>query len=488
MFGQNDADGCFFVPHPEMYNTANFSRTVKSDFSADDPYVLRLLFHLTRNSNGENILGVTEDDFMRAVARLNIEFNQFNIFFKYNGIKCLDDDAFVVVGPTWTELRDEVIDTGNYDDESINLFVAPIGNAAYFQYSDVFCKYTNFKSETNTSIIHEMGHALSLLHIFDGTLPSTDFIYDNLPLCDDNPLPRLAIPKFDPTPVYPDTYPTSPENVTRDPNNQYYNADEAGDFVIDTSAAFWSYKQHACVDYSSNPHVKYFVADPRIVDEVGEMYVDLVDEINNFLDYLDLDGLRDHFSDGQGVRMREAIENDIFGVLQQKLTTIASLYEPYEGVYFTSGNYLEYLANPPHFQPGFDYYFVECGDGSNEQYVSPTPYGQTFSYTTIIVHSQPKTDLTGRVKHPNHSAIRINQSDNSIPHKCWNNWNKSASSGSITKFNDGVINTNVTIYPKDSLQINDSNLIPDLINGLYKIDKQYNDGSQEQNIIIKNNE
>ena len=60
--------------------------------------------------------------------------------------------------------------------------------------------------------------------------------------------------------------------------------------------------------------------------------------------------------------------------------------------------------------------------------------------------------------------------------------------GNITKFHDGVINSNYTIYPIDSIQINDPDLIQNLDNGLYKIDKQYNDGSQEENLIIKNNE
>ncbi|GER59031.1 hypothetical protein [Patiriisocius marinus] len=63
----------------------------------------------------------------------------------------------------------------------------------------------------------------------------------------------------------------------------------------------------------------------------------------------------------------------------------------------------------------------------------------------------------------------------------------SPTGGSVTKFNDNIINTNVTITTKDSLQINSDTMIDDLPQGLYKVEKIYNDGAIEQTVILKEN-
>ena len=470
-----------------MYNINHFSRTVKSDFTPDDPLVLNVQFHIVRDDDGNNVYGVEEEHLLASIARLNIAFNEFNIFFKFRGNTYIDDSEYLMCygpqynQPTYWDLRVRSF-PDNYNYDNINVFVTGIGNQATFDYSDVYLNHSTVKSQITSSpsiyLIHEFGHAFSLLHIFEGTMGTVNFVTNNIP---DSCLgSEMALPNFDGYIPHP-YYPSAPENVTRDPNNtDDYNADTAGDFVIDTNASFRGLNWNCCPlggdEFEFWPH-------PDVIDLKGEMYIELDDERTNYMHYA---SQANHFSNGQGVRMRESIENDINGHLQEKLTTVESLYEPYKGIYFTCGNYPEYLANPPYLQPGFNYEYVECGDGSNEMYVEPAPYVETFSYTTTIIYSQNSTDFN-RVKHPNHSAIRIIQLDNQ-PQKCWNNWNKGASSGSITKFNDGVINYNITIYPKDSIQINDSNLILDLNSGLYKIEKQYNDGSQEQNVIIKNNE
>jgi len=50
-----------------------------------------------------------------------------------------------------------------------------------------------------------------------------------------------------------------------------------------------------------------------------------------------------------------------------------------------------------------------------------------------------------------------------------------------------VFNTNVTITQKDSLGINNSNLISELEPGLYRIEKRYDDGATEDKVIFKEN-
>jgi hypothetical protein len=84
------------------------------------------------------------------------------------------------------------------------------------------------------------------------------------------------------------------------------------------------------------------------------------------------------------------------------------------------------------------------------------------------------------------SSIYIAQLDDIGNRMCYDNFNKSASFGSITQFNDGVFNTNVTILSQDSTQINNPNLIDDLNPGLYVIDKNFEDGTQQQSVIQKN--
>ena len=90
---------------------------------------------------------------------------------------------------------------------------------------------------------------------------------------------------------------------------------------------------------------------------------------------------------------------------------------------------------------------------------------------------------------PNHSTINIKEVDianNYVQVKmCYDNYNRGPIGGGITRFNDGVFNTNVTITQKDSLGINNPNLIGELPNGLFKIEKLYHDGAVEETVIFK---
>lgn len=73
------------------------------------------------------------------------------------------------------------------------------------------------------------------------------------------------------------------------------------------------------------------------------------------------------------------------------------------------------------------------------------------------------------------------------PQRCYDNNDLPANGGKVTRFNDNIFNANVTITPQDSLGINNPNLILDLPNGLYSIEKEYLDGNYEQTVIIKDN-
>jgi len=103
-----------------------------------------------------------------------------------------------------------------------------------------------------------------------------------------------------------------------------------------------------------------------------------------------------------------------------------------------------------------------------------------------ILISKDETDYSS-ITHPNHRAFKILQVGDPQARICYDNNNKAASGGTIIKFNDNVLNTNVTITPQDSTSINDVNLINNLQPGLYNVIEQFEDGETEQQLIIKEN-
>ncbi len=431
---------------------------------------------MVKDNNGVNYtFSPDEEDLLAFVAKMNIKLNQYMIFIKYKGFDEIHNSTYLHLRmnapnqsgcdtyPLASELstyaennNDPDTQEPYYQDDCINIFLtdhmyreycaplvglATMGGYLWYEYNTL----NDGGPYREMALYHEFGHALGLLH--------THHAWENTT--------GLA------------------ENVTRDLYDPCFNADIAGDHVIDTPAAFPFPPHDGNCNYLYDPEeTVHCIPTNEYVPYEGIL-------INNYMAYNTHNAFicQDSFTEGQGERIRFFVQEH----LPEVIGTVESLYEPYKGVYFTVGNYGEYLLNPAKLQSGFDYEILECGDGSNELYESPTPYGQTFSYTSTIIHTQPSIDIYNGAKHPNHSAIRIVQLE-SQPHKCWNNWNKAASFGSVTKYNDGIINTNITTYPKDSMQINDSQLIQNLDNGLYQIDKNYNDGSQEQNLIIKNNE
>jgi hypothetical protein len=277
---------------------------------------------------------------------------------------------------------------------------------------------------------------------------------------------------------------SSNEHTTRNPNDTLFNATTAGDRIVDTAAnsgfslgGTYLYLDENCeyiAGFEQDNHgVDYDISPEDVDNSMG----DAGDCEENYL------------TGGQAIRMREAINDDIYGKFSAAETTIASLYEPYKGEYYFSGPALP-ESSKPLFQPGFDFSFIECSCANIDTDCNvPIDYNNTsFQNNHTVISSFGKYDTDyNNMTHPNHTAILIDQLDTNQPRKCYDNWNKAAESGSITKFNDGVLNANVTITPQDSLSINNPNLLNDLPNGLYKIEKNYNDGSSQETVIIKGN-
>lgn len=274
------------------------------------------------------------------------------------------------------------------------------------------------------------------------------------------------------------------------PPNPYepcFNATTRGDKIVDTAAI--------CTAFTVNDY-DYTICDfttPREDCQGVQYELEQVDLLNfmNANKPSSITSCRSMFSDGQGVRMRETIleYSEMFEPISGE---VSDLYEHYMGEYYVAGP-----APDPHtaplYQPGFDYVFQSCSCENQDSYDcenGPCDFGENnFQSTLLILDSVSKyEDDHNSITHPNHSSIYIAQLSSYGKRRCYDNWNRAAESGSLTQFNDGVINANVTINPQDSTQINNPQLIDNLQQGLYKIDKNFDDGSTQQTIIFKENE
>ncbi len=451
-------------------------------FTTAPPIVLNVVFWKVNSPTGEYTGVLTENDALATVARLNIVFNEFNIFLKYRGFNSFNSPSNVVI-KRWEDLdgdgnyncetypgndpdgfmivdRCQRYDLWNYasnngyeDPTALNIYIpystTGFGNAAYSIGSNRTIVQLN--SLDQTGLFHEVGHNLGLAHTRSSGEHTT-------------------------------REPFLPGGTTPNPD---FNATTSGDRVVDTAAN----SGFRLCDANGQNCYPYITATCEYDgDEEDEIFVpyeifhkDVINALSNAYECTE-----NSFTPGQAIRMREKIATN--SNLTPLVTDVASLYEPYEGEYYFSGPIPP--VRKPLFQPGFDYRFVEC----QGPYAQPSDYNDiSFSSNNnniLLAKNKTETDY-GSITHPNHSAILIKHEIGNVfypqARKCYDNYNKAASDGSVTRFNDNVFNTNVTITPKDSTAINNQNLIQDLPNGLYKIEKNYDDGATNETVILKGN-
>jgi len=418
---------------------------------ATNPHmVLNVKFWKLRKDDGFANTIVTEQEALEATANLNISFNEYNIFFKFRGFEYVDDNvsyyetSIGVLKARFTELSLET-------DNSMNVILHEVFPSGMANCPGYFC-FVPAPLITETVTIHEIGHNLGLRHTCEKYTYGCEHVTR-----------EEFLPNGDPNPAF--------------------NAKTNGDYVVDTAAIC-----PATSDYNYDYNICDFTQQGYDCQDPPEAYdLDIVDLLNymNVNDPNSVYTCRTMFSTGQGVRMRETIlgRPDIFVAVS---ATVQDLYEPYFGEYkYCNGNEI----HNPKFQPGFNYEFIECRLFDVNLQNCPTPFGyQGFilgpnSYPEFDSYESYDSSYNLPIVHPNHTAIYIADL-NDHPNKCYDAW-RNASGGSVKNFLDGVINYNYTIQSLDSLQINSPDLVPNLQNGLYNIEKNYNDGSIEQETILK---
>ncbi len=418
-----------------------------------DPIVFNIFFWGINEDDGLNPPTFTEEHVLMNIAKLNIEFNKYNIFFKLKG---WDNTSYRATnrytGTIISDIWDTALSNGWYDSESFNFYVPysfAIGSGQALGHGSIVSgtHHWSFQGPERTTILHEIAHNFDIYH--------TRHNYSNPATC---------------------------ERVTRDSADPNYNADTNGDCGIDTAAA----PEMQVGDV--NLETCQYEANGQGCG--GDFYIIFESDVRNYMGSRS-GGCYDRFSVAQAIRMREYIAEDPNNELDAVTTTLASLYEPYKGTY------IEYASqpntDPPLFQPGFEYYFWDCECQEQNPCNEPSPWADTsFDYTnTQLLHILKDETNYSSITHPNHSAIAIKHPHADFwpqPRRCFDNWlSPPITGGIVTKFNDGVFNTNVTVTPKDSLEINDENLINDLDPGLYNIKKNKVDGSVDETNVLKEN-
>ncbi len=454
------------------------------------PKILNVCYWQINDPNGENPNPLSREIVLESIALLNITFNPNNIFFKYRGYEEIDSLSNVIQEEyngscsTVTSNGSPVIDPNGFGtlsrcqfsefwefirtnngerEDAINIYIPYetddfAGVARSIGTNQILVPTINI---CNSIFIHEMGHALGLRH--------THTSYNSSTGC---------------------------ERVTRNPNDASYNATTAGDRVADTAAVPDFINEYCFFDdptatCNSTTGLSRFYIDENNCTYIGAntdcdgvFYRINSEDVRNYMSYSDRDCF-DYFSPGQGIRMQETIESD--SDLRAATTDVASLYEPYAGEYYDGTGLYDAIRHTPLFQPGFIYEFYSCrGD-----YPQPADYDDiSFDVNTTPGYRIAATESNYfTITHRGGYSFRIvHPSLGEDSRRCYTTTSLKPTGGTIIQFQDNVFNNNVVITPQDSIQINNENLIQNLQPGLYKIDKEFPDGTIEEQVISKNNE
>lgn len=243
------------------------SGSEKSYSSHDGPYHLRVFFHFIKKTDGTGEYSLSETDITLCMSTLNEDFSSQNIYFHLAGYDYICNSIFYNL-TSWNDNMYNQVTSTNAHADAIDVYLLPTnslisggrangipGNALVIGGSMDGCVLG-----MSHVLSHEMGHCLGLFHTFHGTY-----------------------------------YGEADSNTCQELVNET-NCSSCGDYVCDTPAdpfPLFSYAlPTACTwinnDYYDANH-QYYAPDTRQI----MAYVSPV--------------CMEHFSDGQGERMRAHI-------------------------------------------------------------------------------------------------------------------------------------------------------------------------------------
>ena len=166
-------DLCYTEDYSSNYYSS-FNTSINS-LTSTGPYNLKIYFHVIRDNDGNG--GHNEDMVYRSLCRLNEDFNPHNIYFVWDEtINYIDNDLY------FTTSTSGIYNEGNHTD-GIDVYLFPdshntgggrangVGESSEFwvsgSYTNPPFQFGNGESITDSKIIsHEMGHVLFLWHTF----------------------------------------------------------------------------------------------------------------------------------------------------------------------------------------------------------------------------------------------------------------------------------------------------------------------------------
>lgn len=484
------------VTTPEMFNVNNFTNRFNTVQDNGLPMVLNVKFHGIHETDGSDLHSINEERFLKIIATLNINFNQFNIFFKYRGYNIINNSAFV--NNYFSDWVNYTTLQGNFDENAINIMINNDSGFGTGAGSNAI-KMTTQLSDANTingfSPFYDsetnflLGFTLGLFPIDTRAYLNSTLVTNNLPSCITSPFIYKAY--FVTNPGF-----TLPENVTRDNSNFNYNADTAGDMVADTQACFDGFTQNYCNDNGNIYQI--FIQHPEVVDFTGTMYNCTASESHNFMLYGNYGGIPNSFTAGQGARMRQFIIsnpnnfNPSLNLLDDGSPDVQPLFEPYSA-HIISGNIVstedlgDGTANicrswlmEHKFQPGFTYNFPDNVSPDSIDVPAtltdiPLVTLNTFDYPVTIAQLDPAlTNLTTNTGVAHISCTRgLNCTiENYI-------------SGKILQQLQ-LFSPNYTVEELNAMQVKDPDLFNKLLsNYYYKIEKETESGAKTSEVFFK---
>jgi hypothetical protein len=152
MFAQSYLDTCATETseNPDVIGEFSYS-TAPLDLATDSPIVLNVFFWQVQKPDGSYGWGeFSEDKVLECIAKLNIFFNQYNIFFKYRGYDSFTTPANLpLVEWIWDETLQRYvchIVNGQFDPDGYgNIGRCQIGG--FFSYA-----YNNYKTSNAINI------------------------------------------------------------------------------------------------------------------------------------------------------------------------------------------------------------------------------------------------------------------------------------------------------------------------------------------------